>query len=76
MPDGWTSSPRDSRASGGWIPRSARDRTRRQPSASTMSGAREVAAVGVDGRAGAPVDLRGLELGASRLRAEQRAQAR
>ena len=47
-PDGWTSSPRDSRASGGWIAGSARDSTRRQPSASTTA-AREVAAVGVDG---------------------------
>ena len=37
--------------------------TRRQPSASTSSGALHVAAVGVDRRAGAPVDLRGLELG-------------
>ena len=36
---------------------------RRQPSASTISGARQVAAVGVDDVAGAPVHLGGLEVG-------------
>ena len=46
---GWTSSPRDSRASGGWIGLGALESTRRQPSASTISGARQVAAVGVHG---------------------------
>ena len=62
-PCGWTSRPRDRRASGGWIGSGALESTRRQPSASTISGARQVAAVGVDDVSPVRrVDLRGLEL--------------
>ena len=60
-PPGWTSSPRESSASGGCT-LSCSPSTRRQPSASTISGARtSPRSVWID-VAGAPVDLGGLEL--------------
>jgi hypothetical protein len=61
-----TSSPRESSASGGWTG-AARVEDPRQPRASTMSGAGQIAAVGVDRVARPPVDLRDLEARAALL---------
>ena len=75
LPGGWTSRPRERRAFGGWIG-VAFDSTRRQPSASTISGARSSPRSVWTVLPAAAGDRRGLELElrSSGLLPQQRAQ--